>query len=198
MHEIIGDFIKTFPPENDSLELNFTPDSERIKHRWRNQRLSAHFVADYFTNFLPFERKDFEDKERIIKETKGAVSFVANELLENAMKFNLQDTKHRVRFGIHFLENSETLAVIFATNFVNSQGAKKLQDFIQKLQNSDPQEFYIEQIEASAQDENSDISGLGFLTMINDYQARLGWRFETIQSEPTIIIAVTSMAQVSV
>ena len=197
MQEIFGDFIKIFPPDRDSLELNFTPHSKRIKYRWRNQLLSAHFAAEYFINFLPNDRKNSENDEQRIKETKGAVSFVANELLENAMKFNLETSKYRVKFGIHFLEDSETIAVIFTTNSINLASAEKFQTFIQKLLTSDPEVLYMEQIEASAEDENTDMSGLGFLTMINDYQARLGWKFETTQSEPKII-KVTSMAQISV
>ncbi len=197
MQEIFGDFIKTFPPENDSLELNFTPYSERIEYRWRNQLLSAHFAADYFINFLPIDLKNPEENEQRIRETKGAVSFVANELLENAMKFNLETSKYSVKFGIHFLENSETIAVIFASNVIDLASAERFQTFIQKLLTSDTEIFYLEQIEASAEDENANMSGLGFLTMINDYEARLGWKFETIPLEPDMI-KVTSMVQISV
>lgn len=197
MQETYGVFIEAFSPEHDSLELTFTPNSERIRNRWRSQRLSAHFVADYFTNFLPSDREKPEEDEQRIKETKGAVSYVANELLENAMKFNLEASKHKVKFGIHFLDDSETIAVMFATNIIDRPGAEKFKDFIKELLASDPEEFYVQQIEASAEDENAEMSGLGFLTMINDYQAKLGWKFETICSEPEII-AVTTMAQVAV
>ncbi|MDP8966289.1 MAG: ATP-binding protein, partial [Cyanobacteriota bacterium] len=46
-------------------------------------------------------------------------------------------------------------------------------------------------------DESESISGLGLLTMINDYQAQLGWKFETIQKDPEAI-AVTTMVQLKV
>ena len=197
MQEIFGDFIKIFPPKNNYLELNFAPHSERIEYRWRNRRLSAHFAADYFINFLPIDLKNPEQNEQRIKETKGAVSFVVNELLENAMKFNLENSTYMVKFGIHFLEDSEMTAVIFASNVIDLASAENFQTFIQKLLTSDPEMFYIEQIEASAEDENSDMSGLGFLTMINNYEAKLGWKFETISSELDII-EVTSMVQISV
>ena len=51
--QIFGEFIDQFPPEHDSLELTFTPSSRPIKQRWRNNLLSAHFVADYLSSFLP-------------------------------------------------------------------------------------------------------------------------------------------------
>lgn len=196
MPQIFGNFVETFPPEQDSLELTFTPNSLPIKKRWRSNRLSAHFIADYFSNFLPVDEDD-PVQERRLKESKGAVSYVANELLENAMKFNNPTTNFKIKFGIHFIEEAEVIAVLFATNSVSAEGLDKFQVFIQELLSSDPGDLYVQQIEKSAEDENSEASGLGFLTMMNDYSAKLGWKFETIQEEPKII-AVTTMALVPV
>ncbi|MGD1907886.1 MAG: DUF6272 family protein [Leptolyngbyaceae cyanobacterium] len=196
MPQIFGDFIETFPPDHDSLELTFTPTSQRIQNLWRNRRLSAHFVADYFTNFLPSGKGNLA-AENQIKEAKGAISYVANELLENAMKFNFATASYKVKFGIHFLDTAEIIAVLFASNSIEQAVAQKFQEFIQELLASDPESFYMRQIEASAEDENADMSGLGFLTMINDYQAKLGWRFEPVSSDAEIW-AVTTMAQIKV
>jgi len=196
MYKTFGDFIKAFPPDRDSLELSFTPTSERIKHRWRSQRLSSHFVADYFVNFLPLTEGDPE-AERRIKETKGAVSYVTNELLENAMKFNLEAANSKVRFGIHFIDDEEIVAVMFASNQVDRAGAEKFEAFIQKLLSADPEEMYLQQVEASVEDENAEMSGLGFLTMLNDYQAKLGWQFAALPSDPDTF-TVTTMAQIQV
>jgi len=82
-------------------------------------------------------------------------------------------------------------AALFATNSVGIKELDKLQEFIKKLLSSNPEELYIHQIEKSAEDENSQASGLGFLTMINDYSAKLGWKFEKIQEEPRVIIVTT-------
>ena len=196
MNQTFGDFIQAFSPNHDSLELSFTPTSERIKNRWRNQRLSAHFMADYIANFLPLD-KDNPEEEKRIKEIKGAVSYIANELLENAMKFNLENSNSKVKLGVHFLDAASLIVAMFTKNSIDRNSAEKFQVFIQTLLASDPEEFYIQQVEASVENENAEMSGLGFLTMINDYQARLGWKFEALQSTPEII-AVTTMAQVSV
>ncbi|MEA5565372.1 DUF6272 family protein [Anabaena sp. UHCC 0399] len=193
--ELFGDFISDFPPEHDSLELSFTPSSRPIKQRWRNNRLSAHFFADYFTNFLPLDENE-QNQEKIIKESKSAVSYVANELLENAMKFNDDISSYKVRFGIHFLNDSDSVtAVIFASNSIRPGGEAKLRKFIEELLASDTHEMYVRQIEKSAEENGS--SGLGLLTMINDYSAKIGWRLETIQKE-SLIMAVTTMAQIKV
>ncbi|AFZ07794.1 hypothetical protein Osc7112_3422 [Oscillatoria nigro-viridis PCC 7112] len=194
MTQIFGEFIEEFPPEHDSLELTFTPSSRPIKQRWRNNRLSAHFVADYLSSFLPVDEEDARSEKRI-KESKGAVSYVANELLENAIKFNNDDTHYKVRFGIHFLGEIEVTAVIFASNSVNSQGANKLKEFIEEILDSDPNELYLQQVEKNAESE-SDTSGLGLLTMINDYSAKIGWKFDRRPDSDTII--VTTVVQIRV
>jgi hypothetical protein len=196
MPQIFGDFVESFPPAQDSLELTFTPNSLPIKKRWRSNRLSANFMADYFSNFLPVDEDDPAQKRRI-KESKGAVSYVANELLENAIKFNNQGTNFKIKFGIYFIEEADLTAVLFATNSVSAEGLDKFQKFIQELLCSDPEKLYVQQIEKSAEEENSGASGLGFLTMINDYSAKLGWKFEIVQKEPKMI-AVTTMVLVPV
>ena len=196
MSQIFGDFVESFPLPQDSLELSFTPNSLPIKKRWRNNRLSANFMADYFSNFLPVDENDPAQKRRI-KESKGAVSYVANELLENAIKFNDRGTNFQIKFGIYFIKEADLTAVLFATNSVSAEGLDKFQKFIQELLCSDPEKLYVQQIEKSAQEENSGESGLGFLTMINDYSAKLGWKFEIEPKDPKMI-AVTTMVLVPV
>jgi Uncharacterized protein conserved in bacteria len=57
--------------------------------------------------------------------------------------------------------------------------------------------MYIEKLEKNAADESSTDSGLGLLTMLNDYSAKMGWKFETVQKDPEVI-AVTTMVQLTV
>ncbi len=180
----------------DSLELSFSPSSRPIKQRWRNNRLSAHFVADYLSTFFPMSDDD-PNSERRKKQSIGAVSYVANELLENAMKFNNDDFEYRIRFGIYFMEEPEIKVVLFATNSINTEQSIQLKQFIQDLTESDPDELYIRQLEKSAEDENEDVSGLGLITMVNDYDAKLGWQFSTVAKNPEIQ-TVTTMAQIPV
>ena len=192
MSQIFGEFIEEFPLEHDCLELSFTSSSQLSKQQWRNIRLSANFVADYFSTLLP----DEPNSDRIIA-MKNTVSYVCNELLENAIKFN-EDIKHyKVKFGIRFLADVENTAVIFTKNTVTTQKVDKFQTFIQELLSGDPQELYVQQIEKTAADENSDASGLGLLTLINDYSAKLGWKFESEPTHPQITM-ITTTAQVVV
>lgn len=199
MSQIFGEFIEEFPLEYDSLELSFTSSSQAIKQRWRNNRLSAYFIADYCSNLLPIDKDDPQGEERI-KSSKDAVSYVGNELLENAMKFNEGVKPHpqKVQFGIHFLEDMDKVtAVIFTKNSITIQKFEEFQALIEKLLSADPNELYLQQIQETAEDENSEASGLGLLTTLNDYSAKLGWKFEPDPSNPQML-AVTTMAQVVV
>ena len=196
MNQLFGEFINYFPPDRDSLEITFTPSSRSMKQRWRNNRISAHFVADYFANFLPVD-KNAPTCEQRVKESKCAVSYVANELLENAIKFNDEESKCKVKFGIHFFENKDAVkAVIFAINTVKLEAAEKLKAFLEELLSSDPNDMYISQVEKSAE-EDTEASGLGLLTMINDYSAQLGWKLENIEGDLPVV-TVTTMAQLKI
>ena len=142
MNKTFGDYIEEFSPELDSLEMSFTPNTRSIRQRWTNNRLSAQFVGDYFSAFLPTNEDDSGDRR--IKESKAAVSYVANELLENAMKFSDRKNNFKVRFGVYFLDdhlqpNSDITAVLYVTNSVTPQNAEKFQAFLAQLLASDPE-----------------------------------------------------------
>ena len=87
-------------------------------------------------------------------------------------------------------------AVLYATNSVSTEGAVKFENFLEELLAADPEEFYVTQVEKSVE-EDTDASGLGFLTMINDYEAKLGWKFAP-SPQNSQILTVTCMAQVRV
>lgn len=197
MSQTFGDFIEEFTQEHDSLELSFTCRSRPLRKNWRNNRLSAFFVADYCSNLLPID-EDETHAEEGITEIKNTVSYVGNELLENAIKFSEEIPPYTVKFGMHFLDALEEVTVIiFTKNSITIPSFEKFQSFIEELLSSDSNELYVQQIEKTAEDEDSEASGLGLLTMINDYSAKLGWKFEPDPSNPQMI-AVTTMAQVVV
>ena len=196
MIEVFGEFIEEFIPNSDFLELSFTSSSQANQRRWRNNRLSAHFVADYFANLLNFDENDLANEKRI-KEIKSTISYISNELLENAIKFHENTKIHQVKLGISFLEDTDTAIVIYAKNSIYSEKVQKYQAFINLLLTEDANELYVQQIETASAEEESKASGLGLLTLINDYSAKLGWKFEPESSQPEII-AVTTMVQVVV
>jgi hypothetical protein len=191
MNTIFGNFDENLPPSQEYLVLSFSPSSISLQQRWRNNGLSADFLADYLSTFFPSvdeEELNYLDKRA---EIKSAVSYIANELLENAMKYTSDRSSSPISIQLYLNPDK----IIFqVTNSVHADTAKKLQTHIEELTNSDPEELYLRQLEESAAAENSEISGLGFLTMVNDYGARLGWKFETLPQE----IAITTMVELQI
>jgi len=192
MIEIFGDFIER-KNSQEYLIVGFSPSSIPLKQRWRNNGLSADFLADYLTTFFPGNQDDSSSLTRQA-EIKSAVSYIANELLENAMKFNDENSQYPIDIKLQLHKDGLIFSV---ANSISPPSVDKFQRYIQKLLVSDPSEMYIEKLEKNAADESSTDSGLGLLTMLNDYSAKMGWKFETVQKDPEVI-AVTTMVQLTV
>ena len=125
------------------------------------------------------------------REIKSAVSYIANELLENGMKYCVKESAFPISIQIHL---TPKLIILQLTNSVSIEQSKCFQTQIDKLLKANPSEMYIAQLEQNALAGNHERSNLGLLTMLHDYDAKIGWRFEAPakQSEP---IAVTTMVQ---
>ena len=162
--------------DSESLNLAFWPSSVPLQQRWRNNGLSADFLGDYVTTFFPHDENDPATRNRRA-EIQGAVAFIANELLENAMKFHDQSLPEPITLYLNLEKERITLR---ETNGTDDATAERFQAFIERLRASDPDTLYMETLEQSATSDNA--SGLGYLTMINDYGAELAWRFEGLPS----------------
>lgn len=156
----------------ESLLLCFSPSLLPLQQRWRNNGLSADFLADYVTTFFP---KDEADPASAARQStvKGAVSYIANELLENAMKYSEGgDLPITIRLVL------QADRILFEeTNATSAGSSESYRRFIDELQKNDPADIYFHKVEAMAV--SGDASGLGLITMILDYAATLAWRFDT-------------------
>jgi hypothetical protein len=192
MIQTFGDFIE-LPATQEYLIIGFSPSSIPLKQRWRNNGLSADFMADYLATFFPGNEDDSATSERQA-EIKSAVSYIANELLENAMKFNNETSEYPINIKLQL----ESEGVLFSVvNSISRQGVDKFQAYIQQLLASEPSELYIQQLEKNAVEESCTDSGLGLLTMLTDYSAKIGWKFQTVHKDPEVI-AVTTMVQLTI
>lgn len=171
------------------LNLSFSPSSIPIKQRWRNNGLSADFLGDYFTTFFPKSENDPASLRRQ-NEIKNAVSYIANELLENAMKFSDEHLNHPI--SIRLMLDKDRI-IFSETNGVSREQADSFRTFINKVMSEDPNELYMQQLEENAMTDSS--AGLGYLTMVNDYGAELAWHFEDVGDNG---VAVTTEVKVAV
>jgi len=156
--------------------LSFKPSSVPIKQRWRNNGLSADFLGDYLTTFFPKDN-DQPGSEKKQAEVRDAATYIANELLENAMKYC--DDSGNIPNSINLTLLPDQL-IFTEINGISAVQKHEFKAFINELENSDPDDLFMKKLEASAESEGA--SGLGYLTMINDYQAELGWQFDNVNS----------------
>jgi hypothetical protein len=188
---IYGNFCENLNTSDQFLVISFAPSSVSLQQRWRNNGLSADFVADYLSTFFSVDEDNPDTLNRQCN-LKGAVSYIANELLENAMKFHEESSIIPITFGIHLL--GETV-ILFSTNCLKKNRLNRLKKAINELLSEDLETLYIEKLEVLAEENNMTDSGLGLLTIIHDYGAEIGWKLETID-DLSDIIKLTTMVQI--
>ncbi len=190
--EIYGDFNDEEQPEcEEYLSIRFSPSRLPLKKRWENNGLSADFISEYFKIFYVSQQEENNDvpDDILLDNLRNSVKYVANELLENAMKFQapiIYPTAARI-----FLSLYNDKLVFYITHSITAQQAESFEVFIKKVLEGDPQMLYIEAMRESAREENVHRSGMGLLSMICDYNAKLGWKFESIDGVP--LVTVTTM-----
>jgi hypothetical protein len=190
MQRIFGDFVEEEYSRQECLIIHFSPTSVPLQQRWRNNGLSADFLSEYWTTFFPAYDISSRRKQR---EIKGAIGYIANELLENVMKFSYKPADHPVSLGLYLYQDEFKF---YSHNAVAPDAIDSFQAYIQELLTRDTDEMYIQQLERNALDESSSGTRLGLLTMLNDYGARLAWKFET-DPRDTMIITVSTMVQLA-
>ena len=185
--QVFGEFTENFSERSEFLVLGFSPSSLPIQLRWKTNGLSADFLGDDVKNFFPGDTSAALSKQT---EVRHAVSFVANELLENAMKYSDKSAGLPVNLEVHLFSDR---LIFVSKNSVHQDAIANFQTYLQQITTSDVSEMYINQVEKSIDNGESESSGLGYLTMIMDYDAVLGWKLEQISNKPATI--VTTMVQ---
>ncbi|NJN22133.1 MAG: ATP-binding protein [Leptolyngbya sp. RL_3_1] len=177
--KIYGTFLEDLPTE-EHLTLQFAPARSPRNRRWKNYGLSADFLGDYFAEFFPGDALP-ESKINRQETARAAISYIANELLENGVKYS--DGLANLPIVITLQLYAEKI-VIEVTNHATPQAVAAYQQFIERLLNANLEQLYTEQLEKTAL--GSGDSSLGILTMVKDYGAELGWRFQVQTVNPDV------------
>ncbi len=191
MNQLFGDFKEEILANHKLFMMDFFIHSIPIERRKQTRYLSIAFITDYLATFFPVDKEDIKSYEQQLQ-MKTAATYIVNELLENSMKFNNEAVKYPIKFGICFLEK---VLVFVASNCASEKTLESFKDFVHELTNSDSDELYFRQLEKGAE-EKSEKSRLGFLSMSNDYSAKLGWKIETVNKDPEIT-TITTMVQLT-
>lgn len=131
---------------------------------WHHASTTSEFLGDFYA--IRSSAMSLDSNE-----TRHSIGYLVNELLENAVKFrhpgdiSIETSIEDARFEIK------------VSNLVSRETAERFSALLEEVTARDPGELLIERIEANAEDATSSASGLGLLTLMSDYGAKLGWEF---------------------
>lgn len=156
--------------EQPSVVVTFHPDSYPL--RWESCGQLAEFVSHYTGLFFqdPANKDGAERLDRV--EVEDAINYILLELMQNALKFNTAGDIE-VRIEIHDGELR-----FHVSNQIRPEDIPGVEAVFNELLTEDPGELMIRRIEENAANPEVDRSGLGFLTIMNDYGASITWKFD--------------------
>jgi hypothetical protein len=170
--QIIGDYSLPEDYCRDYLMLKLVPHSRQLT--WGSCGLVANLLTDYFSPL--FEPLALSRAAR--RDLVGSLGYVSNELIENAVKFHCSAA---LPINIVAKLYGQSL-VVLVTNFVNEEAGRHFKAGLNELRQSDPADLLLARMERNALNPDKTASGLGILTIMQDYQTTLGWKFEAMPS----------------
>lgn len=185
---IFGKYVEPGEGEIEGhLSLSFHSNTLNMDELWESSSLSAKFLSTFWGKFLPVSEAT---SGQLRKKIQDEVHYIAGELLGNAVKFSY-DPEFLIEICVYLHENELR---IYVKNSVKPEDLIKFQNVINRLLSEDPTAYFLEQIEKSASHDSTE-SGVGFLTLINDYGVNLSWKFEEKISGVQI---VTTLARIPI
>lgn len=184
---ILGDYLESLPHEEKAVTISFFFNYELTNEERLDNESSFNLIVTYALNFIHQNRH--ENYKASMSTIRESIEYIANELLENSMKYG-DRLLPKITITIHITEKK---IFIISTNLIDESRSKKFKSHVQKLLDSDISDMYLRQIEDNISVSHK--SGLGFLSMINDYDAQIGWKFEASEHPKKKLSSV--MVQIS-
>lgn len=173
------------------IKMDFLLGQKDVNDRWSNNDLSANFLAAYLPTLLA--AKGSEHRLESMAETQEMVSYVANELLENTMKYSNKLAEYEFDIGLYLHDNHLR---IYVNNPVLDATLPTFQSWINLLLAANPHELQLKQIRQNV-DGSTGRARLGYLTMLTGYQATLAWKFVAF-TDTSNLVEVTTLAQLPI
>lgn len=136
---------------------------------WQHCSTTADFIGEFFALRQQGTGRNYND-------ARHSIGYLLNELLENAVKFRAPGDIV-LQTG---LDDDRFTAKV--TNVINDATSERFKLLLEEITSRDPGELLIERIEANAEDVGSSGSGLGLLTLMNDYGVSLRWTFSPLDA----------------
>ncbi len=171
------EFLEPLQSQDGFSEANFLLNYQLLKAEYDKNGLLIHRFSfgEIALQFMKVIHVNYFEQD-LLKETeiRQSVDYIANELLENSIKYS-DTTATKIKLKINVTTQYITVA---STNLINENRCSIFLDYIREIRCSDPSELYIRQLEKSLDD--NDKSGLGLLSIIHDYKAEISWEFTSI------------------
>ncbi len=148
-----------------AFAMNIVLSEGPLSVTWQHASATCEFLGEIFATRHAKRGQDYSEAQH-------SIIYLVNELLENAIKFR---SPGDIELRCTLQDGNFELVV---RNHAKPEVASRFQSLLAEITAGDPGELLIERIEANAANENSSASGLGLLTLMNDYGAQLGWTFE--------------------
>lgn len=168
-----------------ALAVTIHPDVYPLK--WESGSKLVTFISHYAGLFFDSPPPDGASNYLNREEVEDAINYILLELIENAMKFNIAGD---IDVGVVIRERELCFIV---GNQIEPADVGKVESIFKELHSDDPGELLVRRIEENAANPDSYDSGLGFLTIMSDYGARLGWSFH--QCTPPDRVRLTIMTR---
>jgi hypothetical protein len=144
---------------------------------WHHCATTSDFIAEIFA-------VRFQTSPDAYKEARHSIGYLVNELIENAVKFRAH--------GEILIEASADMNsfLLKVSNDLDTDAAAEFKRLLSEITEGDPGELLIKRIEANAEKSDMSGSGLGLLTLMSDYNARLAWVFSQPEGHNRVCLEV--------
>jgi hypothetical protein len=147
---------------------------------WKHSGITSDFIAEVMAMPYSSAKEQYDAVHH-------SVGYLANELIENAVKFRLPSeiaieaclSEAEFRFRVR--------------NPIDAKTSALFQRKLAQILESDPSELLIQQIEANALSDSSG-SGLGLLTLLSDYSAKITWEFNDYDINSIMLTTTAAVA----
>ena len=142
--------------------------------QWRRCGMTADYLADFLA--YAFEQRDA---------ARSVVSTVANELIENAVKFS-SDKSRLIQLSVR---NFGSALQLEAVNYASAEQVASFRKTLTTLCQGDPARLFVAQMERAAATAQAG-SGVGLILLCRDYGAQLGVNAEPDTQPATFRVSV--------
>jgi len=157
------------------LCMSFTISKKHL-HNWKKCGL----IADFFSNYL------IEGNEDTITTPSVELSTITNELIENAVKFS-PDNFNGIQLSLRKSPNDDIL--LFIDNTATTQHCTFLFNTMKQLKTTNLFELKLKKLNQLCNN-HPELSQMGLITLIADYNIKLGVTFNPIRNSPYKLVSM--------